>query len=75
MIGIPPPDYGARFMMWDLYIRRATQAQFTPSPAELTNLARISDTYTPGSIARCVGEVNFVFLLAVVSFSLHCLRF
>lgn len=59
MIGIPPPDYGTRFTMWDHFIRQATRtAQYTMTPAELTNLARISDSYTPGSIARSVSEVT-----------------
>ncbi|XP_046446993.1 dynein regulatory complex protein 11-like isoform X2 [Daphnia pulex] len=58
MIGIPPPDYGTRFTMWDHFIRQATRtAQYTMTPAELTNLARISDSYTPGSIARSVSEI------------------
>ena len=59
MIGIPPPDYGTRFTMWDYFIRQATRSsQYTMTPAELTNLARISDSYTPGSIARSVSEVQ-----------------
>lgn len=58
MIGIPPPDYGTRFTMWDYFIRQATQSEYTPAPSELTNLARISDSYTPGFISRCVYEVK-----------------
>ena len=58
MIGIPPPDYGSRFTMWDNFIQQATRSTYTPTPAELTNLARISDTYTPGAIARSVAEVK-----------------
>lgn len=69
MIGIPPPDYGTRFTLWDHFIRQATRSsQYTTTPAELTNLARISDSYTPGSIARSVSEVTyfpFLFLLFV----------
>ncbi|KAI9564892.1 hypothetical protein GHT06_008633 [Daphnia sinensis] len=58
MIGIPPPDYGTRFTLWDHFIRQATRSsQYTTTPAELTNLARISDSYTPGSIARSVSEI------------------
>lgn len=57
MIGIPPPDYGTRYTMWAHFISRVTGPALMPPPAELTNLARISDSYTPGSIARSVSEV------------------
>ena len=57
MIAIPPPDYGTRYLLWKEFIIRSTEC-YLPSPAELTNLSRISDSYTTGNIARCVLEVT-----------------
>lgn len=43
--------------MWSRFILKST-GSFLPSPADLTNLARISDSYTPGSIKNCILSVR-----------------
>ena len=57
MIAIPAPDYGTRYLLWKEFILHATE-MYLPSPAELTNLSRISDSYTTGAIARSVLQVR-----------------